>query len=379
MGSNYFTSPLLLIHLAALFSVFSIFRSLKQKQFTDALLLTAFLFLLHLGHKNYGYYLMVTLPLIVKYSLNWLELRQKKKSKQKAPVTVKKKNKVKEEIKPDVFIPVNVRLYNRFSNATVFISVLISITSITDGYALFRTSPYRFGFTTSTDDLPVEATNFLIKNQIKGKMINHLNFGGYLMFHYKEKVFIDGRIEPMKEEFFEKYYRSNTEPGGIKRLLNEYDPDIVIFPYLKAAYWWSYFISNKKQSGYKAVYFDGLSVIYLKSSVYPQFPELNEKDILSGLDKTALDRINKCIETPRPVRLMTWIKGLWQKQSFSFADQNKASYCFTNGFDTAALIYSVRCVENSTVRTPNIFKNLSIYFQDKKIYSLAQRCEEKSE
>jgi hypothetical protein len=73
------------------------------------------------------------------------------------------------------------------------------------------------------------------------------------------------------------------------------------------------------------------------------------------------------------------VSGLWKKQSFSIADQNKAIYCFTSGFDTAALNYSVMGIENSTVNTPNIFKNLSIYYKDKKMYSIAQSCEEKSE
>lgn len=379
LGSKYFTSPLLILHLSAVLSLFSILRSIKQKQFTDALLLAAYLVLLYLANKNYGYFLMVSLPLIVKYSFNRSELRKKKMLKQKAPPTAKKKNKTKEDLKPVVFAPSNQKLYKRVSFAAIIIAVFISITSITDGYPIFRHSPFRFGFTSDKDQLPVEATAFLNKNQVKGKLLNHLDFGGYLMANYNEKVFIDGRMDVLPEDFFKKYYESLTVRNGIKNLLNEYDPDIVIFPYVKASYWWEYFLSKTKQSGYKAVYFDGLSVIYLKSSSYPQFPELNEKDILSVLDPAAANRINDCIETSKPRGLMVLINGLWQKQSFCIADQNKATYCFTNGFDAAALSYSVTGIENSTIHTPNIFKNLSIYYQYKKMYNEAQLCEDKSE
>jgi hypothetical protein len=36
-------------------------------------------------------------------------------------------------------------------------------------------------------------------------------------------------------------------------------------------------------------------------------------------------------------------------------------------------------IENSTVHTPNIFKNLSLYFNEKKMYEKAQICEDKAE
>ena len=379
LGAGYFTNPLLIIHLSALLSLFSILRSVIQKQFTDALLLAAYLVLLYLAHKNYGYFIMVSLPLLVKYLLSWLELRKKKMPVEKIPPMDSKKNKTREVQKVNVAGTSYLRLYKRVSITAIILAVLISITCITDGYHLFIHSPFRFGFTTDKDQLPVEATAFLNKNQIKGRLLNHLDFGGYLMAHYKEKVFIDGRMELLKEDFFKKYTESLTVRNGIKNLLNEYNPDIVLFPYVKAAYWWDYFVSNKKRSGYKAVYFDGLSVIYLKSANYPQLPALTEKDILHAGDSIAANQISEYIETSKPKGIMVLLNGLWQKQSFSIADQNKAIYCFTNGFTTAALSYSVAGIKNSTVPTPNIFKNLAVYYRDKKMYNEYQLCEDKSE
>ncbi len=377
LGSKYFTSPLLLIHVSAAFSLFSIFRSLMQKQFTDALLLTAFLIVLYLGHKNYGYFLMVSLPLIIKYAFAWFEARHNKKQVQKISPTAKNKT-VQAQIQVSL-PPAQQAFYKRLSIAAVILAILISITSITDGYQIFRTSPYRFGVSSSKDDLPIEATAFLLKNNIKGKLLNHLDYGGYLMYHYNEKVYIDGRLELMENDFFKTYYESVTERNGFKKLLDAYNPDIVIFPYVKARAWWLHFISTKNQSGYKPVYFDGLSVIYLKSSAFPQFAEIAEKDIMKTIDPTAYMRINESIETSKPGRFVVLINGLWQKQSFSITNQNKATYCFTNGFDSAAISYSVMGIENSTVRTPNIFKNLSLYFKDKKMYNEAQLCEDKSD
>jgi hypothetical protein len=378
LGSSYFASPLFFIHISAALSVFSIYRSIRQKNFTDTLLLIAYLIILYLAIKNYGFFMMVSLPLVVKYSLYWLDLRRSKKIGKNIPAVAKKKSKTKEE-KKEIVMPSGQTLYKRFSVAAIIIAVLISGASITDSYPIFRHSPFRFGFTTDKDQLPVEATAFLNSNRLKGKLLNHLDYGGYLMAHYSEKVFIDGRMDVLPEDFFKKYYESVTERNGLKKLLDEYSPDIVIFPYVKASYWWEYFIVKGKQSGYKVVYFDGLSVIYVKASAYSQLPEVTKEAILSALDPTAVNRIYNCIETPKPKGWMVLVSGLWKKQSFSIADQNRAIYCFTNGFDSAALNYSVMGIENSTVNTPNIFKNLAIYYRDKKMYDAAQLCEERSE
>jgi len=370
LGSKYFTNPLLIIHLSALLSVFSIFSAIKLKQFTNALLLAAFLVLLYLAHRNYGIFFLVSLPLFVKYILSWLEQRNSIKQK----ISSQKK-----EVQPANTEPVNQKLYKRFALASIMLSVFISVTCFTDGYRLFIHSPNRFGFITDHDQLPVDATAFLNKNGVKGKLLNHLDFGGYLMANYKEPVFIDGRMDLFEEDFFEEYYESLTEPNGLKKLLGAYSPDIVIFPYIKASYWWNYFLSNKERSGYKAVYFDGLSVIYLKVNNYPDLPALTEAEILKHAGPSAAVRLKTTIEASKPRGLMVLINGLWQKQSFSIDDQNKATWCFTNGFDTAGIHYSVTGIENSTIHTPNIFKNLSIFFQDKKMYDEAELCETKSE
>ncbi len=376
LGSKYFINPLFIIHISALLSVFTIYRAVKLKQFTDAMLLAAFLVLLYLANRNYGIFIIVSLPFFVKYFINWLELRMDRQFKRKVTVSSKINNK---ELQPEsVVAPKYEKLYKRCSLAAVIVAVLISINTFTDGYRIFIHSPYRFGFSADSDQLPVQATAFLNKNQVKGKLLNHLDFGGYLMAQYTQPVFIDGRMELYEEDFFEKYYESLTEPNGLKKLLNEYNPDIVIFPYIKASYWWNYFLINKQQSGYKAVYFDGLSVIYLKVNSYPHLPELTEPDILKHLDPAVTGRLNKSIKTSKPRGLMVLINGVWKKQVFSISNQNKAAYCFTHAFDTAALYYSIAGIENSTVHTPNIFKNLAIYFQEKKMYSEAELCELKS-
>jgi hypothetical protein len=270
------------------------------------------------------------------------------------------------------------RFYVRLSIMSIVLAIFITVTTVSDGYSIFRNSPFRFGLTADKEQLPVDATNFLIKNNIKGKLLNHLNFGGHLMYHYDQKVFIDGRLEIIQEDVFDKYYKSLTDRNGIKILLNEYNPDIVIFPYNKLASWWEYFLVNRNNSGYKAVYFDELCVVYLRASIYPEIAELTESSILSNMDSSAADRIYECINLSKPNRIVALMNSCWTKQTLSLSNQHKATYCFTNGFERAALGYSVLGIETSTVHPKNIYKNLSIYFEGRKMYDEAQICEEKS-
>ena len=374
LGSNYFTSPLLIVHLSAIISLMTIFQAIKQKQFTDALLMIAYLLLLYMAHRNYGIFLWVSLPMFAQYFIKLLSREKNKKAAEK--------NIIKEKPKPaitDFAVSAKAKLFRRLAIASIIIALLISVSSITDSYPILRHSPYRFGFTNDKDQLPVEATAFLNMNNIHGKLLNHLDFGGYLMAHYNEKVFIDGRMDLYEDDFFKDYYESLTQKNGMKKLLSKYNPDVVVFPYMKASLWWSYFLLNNRQSGYKPVYFDGLSVIYLKSVNYPTIAELNQQSILIGLDSSVLSRENQVISQSQKSSFETLLNGIWKKQRFSIADQNKAAYCFTNGFDSAAKYFSLTGIEHSTVNTPNIYKNLSIYYQEKKMYDKAEQCENKSE
>ena len=366
LGINYFFNPLILLHGYVIVGILAGINLLKKKDYVSFLLMAAFFVILCLAHKNYGFFVMVSLPIVVKYLL-----------------TVKNKNKEKEKDNKYKLLPVFENLSTRFlavGYVAILISLLISITSITDGYAIFRNSPHRFGFNLDIDQLPVEAVAYLQKNKINGKILNHLDFGGYLMANCNNKVFIDGRMEVQDKDFFKKYFESITTQNGILSLIKEYNPEVVIFPYVKANIWWGYFLTHKKSSGYKAVYFDGLAVIYVKDSSYPYLNELTEDVRLAAVLKYRGSELDSLIKSEsKPIAKMAIIKGLTSKQIISISDQNRATFCFTFGFENAALAYSANGINKSTVNTPAIFKNLALYFTEKGLYDKAELCDEKTE
>jgi hypothetical protein len=52
---------------------------------------------------------------------------------------------------------------------------------------------------------PFKAADFLNQHQLEGKVINDLNTGAFLGWKLKQKIFIDGRLEVMREAFFSEY------------------------------------------------------------------------------------------------------------------------------------------------------------------------------
>src|SRR5262249_30038842 len=74
----------------------------------------------------------------------------------------------------------------------------------------------RFGFGWNGLALPVDAARFADRARLRGPMLNHLNFGGYLMWARAEPVFIDGRLEVVGEKFYEEYRQALASADGLE-------------------------------------------------------------------------------------------------------------------------------------------------------------------
>jgi hypothetical protein len=345
-GLGYIVYPLFYLQLFSILAILTAIKFLLKKQITKALLIFSFFIILYLAIKNYGYFLIVALPFVSNYMNEWVEERKKKK-------------KWNEE-----------KLSNRFAIVTISLAIIISWLSVTDGLKILRQSPYRFGISVDNESVPVEATEFLNKNKIYGKIMNHLDFGGYLMYNYPEKVFIDGRLELIKPEFFNKYF-SSLKKGEFETLLREYDPEIIILPYTKATGWWSNLINNKN---FRAVYFDGLAAIYLKNGKFENIKELSAFSVKIN----SFEDINSVIKEDKPSKAVAVLKRFFRKQYFPINEQNRGAFCFTYGYYETALQYSALGIKKATVNPNNIFYNLSLWFNDNKNYNEAAICSKKA-
>ena len=73
---------------------------------------------------------------------------------------------------------------------------------ITNAYYLSNSSYNKTGLGIDPWHQPVRAAEFINKNALHGKIINSLAFGGWLSWSLRQPVFIDGRLEVIKEPLY---------------------------------------------------------------------------------------------------------------------------------------------------------------------------------
>jgi hypothetical protein len=86
--------------------------------------------------------------------------------------------------------------------------VVLGLRVATDAYYVDSRREDRTGWGWNRHALAVETGAYLRNAPDLGRMLNHLNLGGYLIWATPRPVFIDGRLEVVGEEFFSYYAKA---------------------------------------------------------------------------------------------------------------------------------------------------------------------------
>src|SRR5207249_323309 len=79
--------------------------------------------------------------------------------------------------------------------AAAVAAIAISLRVVNDAYYIASRRVERFGLDWNRLELPIDAVRYADRAGLHGPVLNHLNFGGYLMWARPDPVFIDGRLE----------------------------------------------------------------------------------------------------------------------------------------------------------------------------------------
>jgi len=348
----YLINPTFWLQILSAITIYASYKLIKLKEYAGLFICLGYLFILGLAVKNYGYFFFATMPYLL---LCFQRLNVKENST----------SKIKMESKRRVLNPLTK------SYAICTISILLIVTTVTDGFSIIRKIPYRFGASFDHQILPVDATSFLTEKNLKGRVLNHLDFGGYLDKFYKAPIYIDGRLEVFGGGVFEEYFRSRVEDNGIQNLITKYNPDIVIFPYLKSTNWWTYFIQNQE---WRPVFVDGLAAIYVRKNSYPQLATVNEEYFIKKVSKYDPNQLVSYINKPKANLLKSFFNSFVQQQNESIEYENLSMYCFTVGYTKAALAFSMANIDQSTEVSQTVYYNLYQYYSDIGDYGTANKC-----
>lgn len=151
---------------------------------------------------------------------------------------------------------------------------MLAFSVVTNAFYINYRSVSRFGFGWNKDVLPVRAVDFLNKNNISGKMLNYLDYGGYAGFFGNTKTSIDGRLEVMKEKIFSEQTLANDDNSKMN-LLERMKPQVILVAHRSTPDW---VLFMKKEPGWRLVYADGNSAIYLKNDLAGHIPSVTENN-----------------------------------------------------------------------------------------------------
>lgn len=216
--------------------------SLKKRKVFEWIIGCAFLFLAVKAVRNIPLFLFVGAPFI---AYAWFNM------------------KIREKL--TVYFSRHTTLLRSFVAYTLMLFILLLWNN---GYYTLNRNGIKTGVGLNTLAYPVGTGNFINSNRLSGKLINDFNTGSWLEWQLAQPVFIDGRLEVMREEFFAKYQNSQTA-DSLKKILNKYQPELILFDYMGSGSW--HIQLNKLKEDWRMIFADEVAVLYMKKGYREEF------------------------------------------------------------------------------------------------------------
>ncbi len=283
--------PLYLFYGFAAASVLLVLATVRRRRVQELVITGSFLYLSVTAVRNIPLFIIACLPIIIRSGQDLASiLRTRFRSLMPGPV-----------------------IHRILAYALTTVCLLFSMRVVTNAFYAERGGGH-FGLGLDPNIHPVGAADFINRHHLTGRILNDLNHGSWLIWQVKQPVFIDGRLEVMKENFFSEYYRSYSS-GGLTALIVRYQPDLVIFDhsYPEAALW---DIDLKTNPEWRLVYADAISALWLRNGYADELPRFDFRDAIAAqeLDPSIGHDAWRVLNKPRPNRFRTWLAGFYRHQ-----------------------------------------------------------------
>ncbi|OPX18385.1 hypothetical protein BXT86_01455 [candidate division WOR-3 bacterium 4484_100] len=254
------------------------------------------------------------------------------------------------------------------------IIVLFSLRVITNAFYIEQGGG-NFGLGLDRFVHPLGAAEFITRNRLQGRILNDMNHGSWLIWGVRQPVFIDGRLEVMKERFFKEYHLSHTK-GGLKKLVKKYRPDMIIYDYsYPEALAWD--IDLMTMTDWRPIYWDHRSVIYARKDFAVEIPTL---DFLQNIAQMKIDttidkkRAWDILRLPSKGKSLLWLEGFYREQYFPYDLMQMAFYAYMNLKFRAAEILYLEVLRRSRYHLKNVYYNLGAVYYFGGKYKKALYC-----
>jgi hypothetical protein len=218
-------------------------------------------------------------------------------------------------------------LRHAFLGGLLLVVVGLGLRVCNDAYYVSSRRLERFGLGWNALALPIDAAEWAGRTSLPGRMLNHLNFGGWLMWAVPQPVFVDSRLEVMGESFFEEYRRALDSPMGLDAAVRRFGVGWIIFPYRLRP---DLLAGLSRHPAWRLVYVDHLAAVFVREG--PEAEALvHESARRAGRrlgPATDIASLPGLGGPARPQEAALWLRGLIRRQSYPVEAFNQGVFHF---------------------------------------------------
>ncbi|MFC2092363.1 tetratricopeptide repeat protein [Bacteroidota bacterium] len=320
------------------------FITIKKRKLHEFLILAVFFYISYLQFRS--------IPIFVIYAINIIAIT------------------LSEVLKDNRKVKVLFDKYGKFSKLVPYsitvIIILISLRVYNNAYFASYNMGIDFGVGLNENILPINSSEFLVENKLDGRLINELGFGGWFVWKLPQPVFIDGRLEVMKEEFYTEYQNSFYE-GGLKILIDKYKPQLIVYNHAFANNWSALL---RTLPDWRIIYLDKNSIIYARRDYAENIPKMSLEDVLvsNEFDTNITEqKVSEIFKIKPKSQFSNWLSGFYEKEINYTGLSNLALYAIECEDYRAAEIIYLNIIKSTDGRLDkfhmNLYNNLgNIYF-----------------
>jgi len=236
--------------------------------------------------------------------------------------------------------------------------VLLSLRIVNDAYYIDSRRLERFGLGWSRLVLPIDVAEYIDRRGLHGPMLNHLNFGGYLIWALADPVFIDGRLEVMGESFFEQYRAALASPQGLEAMVESYGLRWIVFPHRLRPDLLGGLTRDRR---WRLVYVDPLAALFVRDG--PGAEALIDDSVrrLSGSSEApaALDALPGLGGGEPPGAIRLWLSGFAGRREYPTGPVGLGLFHFSRGSPRASVAQFHEAILRSGGAYPEIYRQLA--------------------
>ena len=192
----------------------------------------------------------------------------------------------------------------------ILLPIALTLRFLTNAWYISNNSFNQTGMGVNPSHQPVEASSFLVKNHLDGRILNSIGYGGWLSWTIVQPVFIDGRLEVMQESLYREITKSWN--GHLSLLIDQYKPVLIFYNYLKY-YPWTFQL--KEMPGWRLIYIDGAVAIFANQGYAPLLRTISLSELPS----------QEMLIKPPP--FISWTEGFYKPaDQKSIDDMHKALF-----------------------------------------------------